>query len=116
MSPVEVCKGEEVLYVIPPLFGSATISAATGQAGTLGEIVAHAQKLNRVHPSQGDRYMQEALAGRIGTEENDFKTIRTMNEIFARYNIKPILLPGDVKAAEEKQANEKPQIIGFEEL
>lgn len=117
MSEVEVCKGDEVLFVVPPIFGSTFFEKTGGQANSIGEIVAHAQKLNRVHPTQGERFLQEALNHRVNHADEDFKTIRQMNAIFKRYGLEEIKLPEPkTGVSQEVQSNDKPVIHGFEEL
>lgn len=118
MSPVEVCKGEEVLFVVPPIFGAVTFSKVPGQANTIGEIVAHAQKLNRIHPSQGERFLQDALSRRVGHEQDDFKTIREMNAIFKRYGLQEMKLPAAAGngVTSEVQSDGKPTIETYDDL
>lgn len=97
MNEVEVCKGDEVLFVVPPLMGPIDIKTEGGRAFAISEVIAKAQKLNYIHPNQGKAYMDEMLGSRIGHREEDLIYIRRWNEIFARYDLPTIPLKQEQK-------------------
>ena len=116
LNPVEVCKGDEVLFVVPPLLGDAELLSHGGQAGRTAEVVAMAQKLNRIHPKQGEAYLQEMLGGRIRHTDKEYAVIRRWNEIFARYGIEQIPLPGKVTTRVDGGGDDKSSITEYEDI
>lgn len=90
---VEVVSGDTVLFKVPSLVGNVSLKPVAGQAHLMGEIISRVQKLNQIHPTEGQRYMDEMLKDRVVNEHNNFEVIRRWNEIFARYNKPLITLP-----------------------
>lgn len=113
---VEVYNGDELLFVVPPLLGQATFRPASHQGNTMGEIIARVQKLNRIHPRQGEEYMRQALAERIDHRDEDNNTIQQWNLIFERYGKPKISLTGEAVTKPVGGDDDKPTFETFEEL
>lgn len=119
--PVDVCRGEEVLYQVPPMLNSDDFVLSGLARSSVYEAITTAQLKYSVMPKMGDLHMKSYLTDRIRLKKMTLATINQWNSIFKRYSLPLLDIPEDidtssVKPEELPSAKKEIPFNEFEEL
>lgn len=94
MLPVDVIAGGVVIFRVPALVR--TIPTSRNPIGQLplNEVLAIAKLKSDVYPPAGDAYLDQQTANRIGKATTNMDELVAWNNIFKRYNLPQIEIPG----------------------
>lgn len=118
-APVNVMRGTEFLFQVPPLLGDAAfISIMGGREHSISEIVATAQRMADISPNYGENHLREALDGRVVDSHPDVEKAKQWNLIFDRYGIERIHIENEkaTAAGPTTHGSSEQPIAGIEEF
>lgn len=112
---VDVYRGTEYLYTVPPMLVDAKLRELKGRDQSMFQIITTAQQKYNVMPRLGEEHMRYWLTDRVEQNQIDIEQIQQWNSIFTRYGYEPIVV---IEAAKEQEVskNVKPPIQDFEEM
>lgn len=110
----------QVLFTVPPILDRTAIQSLVHSSGkTIGEIVENSQLYANIHPAQGAAYLERELDKRalvMKVPVNVVQSLKTWNEIFARYGRPPIALAPEEKGKGASSSNEADLDYDFDPL
>ena len=97
--PVNVYRGDEFLFQVPPLMNTIPTKAKrTTYADTVAEISETAVLKSRQHHRLGNAYLQAALTPKVTVDPVNLSALKAWNDILVRYDYPPLL--GDIIPSE----------------
>lgn len=98
-TPVDIVRGKEVLFRVPPLLLDVTMKNIPGGSRvSINQIIHDAQLKYNYVPAMGDAHIQHYLIDRIAKNTPTRDAVDAWNKIFERYGKPLIVLPGEEPA------------------
>lgn len=118
-NPVDVVSNGQVIYRVPPLCKRVNINAINNPRDSVYEMISTYKMKSDVHPTLGDKFLEQKTNELIRKETLDTSTLKQWNVIFARYNLPLIEIPEEGKNTEvvnNKEPDSKPSMVEYEDF
>lgn len=116
--PVDVFNGKTYLFTVPPLLARQNRLDYLPSNFNISDVITQAKLKSEIMENLGENHLNEHLLSRLPDEPPlDLSDAMVWNEIFKRYNLPLIPLPGvETDKGQTSSKNEQVTFDGYEDL